>query len=410
MHTRALANMLSQGKFQAYVGVNLALYVTEKLEDGAQWATKGCGYGCTHCRVQFDTFSSVEMKIVPYLPVFSSTALDAVNNPIVHLNHKMRNSTENCDPRADFQIYLFPAVYSFVFVMGLLGNVGALYVFIFKITPRSSSNILVINLALADTLFLCTLPFRIHYHLKGNDWAFGSLACLVIGTLFFSNIYISVVFLTCICIDRYIATVHPHTYLRLRATRCTLVVSLTVWTVTGGAMLALVLTGPLDSATPKPGESHRSCFENFSEREWAQRMTAYNVCGLVFGSILPLAVIMVCYPLVARRLARIQTSLGRRALRIVYAILAITIICFLPYAVVHLLHVLMRRDIIKDCAYVNAIYKARRLTMALVSLNSCLDPVLYYFTTSHCKWTFLKKLRIRKNWNVYTITKENGLT
>ncbi|KAJ8369794.1 hypothetical protein SKAU_G00098220 [Synaphobranchus kaupii] len=314
----------------------------------------------------------------------------------------MNNSTADCNPRADFQIYLFPTVYCFVFVLGLLGNVGALYVFIFKITPRSSSNIYVINLALADTIFLCTLPFRIHYHLKGNDWVFGSPACLVIGTLFFTNIYISVAFLTCICIDRYIATVHPITYLRLRGTKCTLWVSLAVWTVTGVAMLALILTGPLDSA-PEPGGSRRSCFENFSRREWAKRMTAYNACALVFGSIVPLAVIMVCYPLVARRLTRIRTGTSRRALRIIYAILTITTICFLPYAVVHLLHLLMRHQIIQSCVYANAIYKARRLTMALVSLNSCLDPVLYYFTTRHCDFSFFKRLRPRRTRNVYTI-------
>lgn len=319
----------------------------------------------------------------------------------------MNNSTAGCNPRADFQIYLFPAVYCLVFVLGLLGNVGALYVFIFKITPRSSSNVYVINLALADTIFLCTLPFRIHYHLKGNDWVFGPQACLVIGTLFFTNIYISVAFLTCICIDRYIATVHPHTYLRLRATRCTLWVSLAVWMVTGAAMLAFVVDGQLDSITPEDGGSRNSCYENFSQHEWAKRMTAYNVCGLVFGSIVPLVVIMICYPLVARRLARIRTSTSRRALRIIYAILAITAVCFLPYAVVHLLHLLMRHQIIKSCVYANVIYKARRLTMALVSLNSCLDPVLYYFTTSHCKWSFFKRLRLRRTRDVYTITKGN---
>ncbi|KAJ8390157.1 hypothetical protein AAFF_G00110310 [Aldrovandia affinis] len=313
------------------------------------------------------------------------------------------NDSIDCNPRADFQIYLFPVVYCLVLVLGFLGNMGALYVFIFK-TPCSSSNVYIINLALADTIFLCTLPFRIHYHLKGNDWVFGALACHIIGTLFFTNIYISIAFLTCICIDRYIATVHPHAYLRLRNTRCTQGVSLAVWTVAGVAMLAFILAGPLDSA-PTPGHhSHRSCFENFSQREWETRMTAYNACALVFGSLVPLSVIMVCYPLVARRIARIRTGTSRRALRIIHSILAITAICFLPYAVVHLLHLLMRRQVIQNCGFADAIYKARRLTMALVSLNSCLDPVLYYFTTSHCKWGFFRRLRLKRPRRVYTIS------
>ncbi|XP_036388774.1 lysophosphatidic acid receptor 6 [Megalops cyprinoides] len=315
----------------------------------------------------------------------------------------MNNSGNNsCNPTADFQIYLFPVVYCLVLVLGLVGNVGALYVFIFRITPRTSSNVYVINLALADTVFLCTLPFRIHYHLNGNDWIFGKVACQVTGTLFFTNIYISIAFLTCICIDRYIATVHPHTYLRLRNTRCSLVVSLAVWLVAVVAMLAFNLAGPLDSLG---GERSRSCFENFSEHEWATRMMAYNVCALVFGSLVPFAIIMVCYPLVARRIARIRTGTSRRALRVIYAILAITVVCFLPYHVVHLLHLLMRGHVIQLCVYANPIYKARRVTMALVSLNSCLDPVLYYFTTSHCKWSFFRRFCPKRTRGVYTISK-----
>ncbi|MFT7812892.1 lysophosphatidic acid receptor 6-like [Arapaima gigas] len=320
---------------------------------------------------------------------------------------KMNGSqNDSCAPTADFQFYLFPAVYSTAVVLGLMGNLFALYMFVFRIKPRTSSSVFIINLALADTAFLCTLPFRIHYHLNSNDWVFGDLACRITGTLFFAIIYISIAFLTCICVDRYIATVYPHPYLRLQQTRWTLQVSLAVWVVIGTAVVAFIVAGPLESNPKSRREGQRSCFENFSEHEWDTRVAFYSACSFVFGSLVPFVIIMVCYPVVARRISRIRTATSQRALRVIYAILAITLICFLPYHVIHLLHLLMRRGVIQHCSYTTAIYQARRVTMALVSLNSCMDPVLYYFTTSYCKWGSIKWLLPYKSKQIYIISKD----
>uniref|UniRef100_W5NNH3 Lysophosphatidic acid receptor 6-like n=1 Tax=Lepisosteus oculatus TaxID=7918 RepID=W5NNH3_LEPOC len=305
----------------------------------------------------------------------------------------------SCNPTADFQIYLFPVVYSLVFVFGLMANLVALYIFVFKIRNRSCSDVYIINLAAVDAIFVCILPCRIHYHLNQNRWVFGELACRITGTLYFTNIYVSIAFLTCICVDRYVATVHPHTYLRLRKTWYTLLVSSFVWAAAITTMSCLVLSGPGDVGMGHNG----SCFENFSEDAWETRMTAYNVCALVFGSVIPFAVIMVCYPLVARRIARIRTATSRRALRVIYAILAIALICFLPHHVTHLLHLLVRRNVIQDCGLSDAIFKMRRVTMAVLSCNSCLDPIVYYFSTPKCKWSFVKWFRPSRARRVYTI-------
>ncbi|XP_066547570.1 lysophosphatidic acid receptor 6 [Amia ocellicauda] len=315
-----------------------------------------------------------------------------------------------CVPSADFQIYLFPVVYSLVLMLGLIGNLVALYVFVFRIQSHNASDVYIINLAVVDTLFLSTLPFRIHYHLHYNQWIFGDLACRITGTLHFTNIYLSIAFLTCICLDRYIATVHPHTYLKLRSTRYTQLVSGILWACATATMISLTLSGPMDGALET---NHSSCFENFSVDDWSKRMVAYNICALVFGSVIPFTVIMVCYPLVARRISKIRTATSRKALRIIFVILAIAVFCFLPYHITHLLHLLMRMQIIRDCRLSDIIYKLRRVTMAMVSLNSCLDPILYYFATSKFKWkcnfsfSFLKCLQPGRTREVYTIYKSH---
>ncbi|KAK9954563.1 hypothetical protein ABG768_016615 [Culter alburnus] len=306
----------------------------------------------------------------------------------------MENTTsvDNDEKFLPFQRYLFTPVYSLVLFFGLIGNLGALYYFIFKIKQKSPSNIYIINLAVADTLFLFALPFRIHYHLNDSNWIFGEAMCRITGTVFFANIYISITFMTCICVDRYIATVHPHTYLRLRNTCLAALVSTTVWLVSGAAMLTFMHECPLSS-------KGNMCFEGFNKDEWKD-MAPYSLCSLILGSLLPSVVILVCYPIVARRIARINNSTARGARRIIYAILAITVLCFLPYHVMHLAYLLSRlREIREDWIYI-----LRRVTMALVSLNSLLDPILYYFATGHYKWR-LKRLRLKKKKGVYAISK-----
>ncbi|XP_062248040.1 lysophosphatidic acid receptor 6 [Platichthys flesus] len=308
-------------------------------------------------------------------------------------------------PSAEYQFYLFPVVYILALVVGLPGNLAALFVFTFKITPRTAFSVFISNLALADIIILCTLPFRIHYHLKGNNWVFGDVACRITGVLFYSNIYMSICFMTCICVDRYRATVHPHAYQRQRRPWHSLAVCVALWCVAGVAMLVFVLRGPMEAKINR-SERH-SCFENFSKHEWDTRVGVYSLLSLIFCSLLPSVIILVCYPLVVRRISMIRTNKAQRALRVIYTILAITLLCFLPNHLVYLLHLLRRMGVIKSCTAANRIHDARRVTMALVTLNTCLDPVLYYVTTSHFKWRRLKMTwlcrRVPRRSGVYTI-------
>ncbi|XP_076023131.1 lysophosphatidic acid receptor 6 [Genypterus blacodes] len=320
------------------------------------------------------------------------------------MNMDTANSTTTAP---DYQYYFFPAVYSLALILGIPGNVAAFLIFTFKITPRTAFSVFISNLALADIIILCVLPFRIHYHMKRNTWVFGDMTCRVTGTLFFANIYMSICFMTCICVDRYIATVHPHTYLRSQSSFWSVVVSVVLWGVTGVAIVAFILMGPLKTNNDN-GMSNQSCFENFAKQEWDRRLAPYSWLNLLFGSLLPSGIILVCYPLAARRISRIRTKAAHRAVRVIYIILAITVLCFLPYHVVYLLHLLRRMGVIPDGSWANSIYNARRVTMALVTLNTCLDPILYYVTTSHCKWRSFKMKwvlrRVRRRRGVYTIS------
>ncbi|XP_064423847.1 lysophosphatidic acid receptor 6 [Latimeria chalumnae] len=307
-------------------------------------------------------------------------------------------SDPSCPRSADFQYLMFTVVYSVVFILGFPGNVAALYVFFRKVKRTTPSHMFFINLAVVDILFLCTLPFRIHYHFTENNWIFGDIACRITGTLYFANICISTAFMTCICVDRYIAVVHPLKYLKLKNTHYSAVITMLVWAVAVATMVPLIVEAPLT----KVYESNiTACFENFSDEEWNQ-LAAYNIFAIVSGFVIPFAIITICYPLIAKRITQIRHNYHKRkALRIIYLILAVSVLCFVPYHVVHVVYLLIKLNFIKCCVFHRLLYKIRRVTMALVSFNSCIDPVLYYFSTSNYKYNF--RFKLFKTKRVYTI-------
>ncbi|KAK1201730.1 LPAR6 protein, partial [Pygoscelis papua] len=310
------------------------------------------------------------------------------------------NASSEFSLEADFQYALFTVIYSLVFVLGLIENVLALYLLSCKVKHASHSYVYMINLALVDTLFVCVLPFKIHYHLNRNNWTFGDMACRITGTLYYINIYLSIAFFTCICVDRYIAVLHPFTYVQIKVIHYVAVVTV-LWVVALCIMVPLILGGPLHNSGAR---NTTVCFENFATRSWTYRMAPYNILALVFGFVIPFSIILISYPLIAKRISQIKQSIHKRkALRTIYIILVICTLCFLPYHLTHLLHFLMRIRVIQNKSFTILIYKMRRVTLALVSFNCCLNPLLYYFTSSSKQWHFNFKLRFRSKM-VYTIS------
>ncbi|XP_054837331.1 lysophosphatidic acid receptor 6-like [Eublepharis macularius] len=298
-------------------------------------------------------------------------------------------SASNCSESADFQYVLFPVVYSSVFVLGLAGNLFVLGYFLRTKSATVPANVLLVNLATIDLLFVLTLPFRIAYHALRNDWIFGEALCKITGCLFFANLYGSSLFLACICLERYVAVVHPLRHLHFRKLRYRVGAALVVWAVLLAAILYLALRGPL---TQPFADGRTACLENFSSSSWKGRISSVSIFAAVVGFLLPLLLIGVCYPLIACQLLVApgmqpgSRVVRRKALRTVLVVLGVFLVCFVPYHVVQLVHTLGRVGALGGCSLIRATYVARRVTMALTSFNACLDPLVYYFAAERFQW------------------------
>lgn len=135
------------------------------------------------------------------------------------------------------------ALYSLIFLLGLAGNVVALWVFFCVHSKKNSVRVFLINIALADLLLVACLPFRVLYHSRGNTWNLDPTLCRVVGNLFYMNMYISVVLLGLISVDRFLKINRgagmQH---KLWSTRWSAALCAAIWAVSFVLVLSLIFT------------------------------------------------------------------------------------------------------------------------------------------------------------------------
>lgn len=107
----------------------------------------------------------------------------------------------------DLQVGRF-CIYSFIWVLGILGNIAVILTICRTKRLRSSSNYLIVNLAVADLASLCiAMPMILIVQI--TDWPFGLIVCRFINPLKDLFLHVSMITITVIAIDRYVHTVYP---------------------------------------------------------------------------------------------------------------------------------------------------------------------------------------------------------
>ncbi|KAG7278097.1 hypothetical protein CRUP_029042 [Coryphaenoides rupestris] len=287
---------------------------------------------------------------------------------------------EDCGIDDSFKYNLYSVVYSVVFVLGLITNCAALFVFCFRMKMRNETTMFMTNLALSDLVFVFTLPFKVFYNVN-RHWPFGDGLCKISGTAFITNIYGSMLFLTCISVDRFLAIVYPFRSRSIRTRQNAAMVCAAVWLTIVGGGISVTFFSTINQA-----KSSTTCFEGFSKSTWQNYLSKITIFIEVVGFLLPLIANLVCSSLVLQTL-RQPAAAGhgceskRRVLRMILVHLGIFIICFVPYNSILFLYALVRTQALANCSIERFARTLYPITLCLASLNCCLDPVVYYFTS-----------------------------
>lgn len=235
-------------------------------------------------------------------------------------------------------------IYGLICLAGLLGNGLVIVVVLRYASMKTATNIYILNLSIADLLFLVGLPLIMTTALA-RGWVFGRLLCKAYMVLQCINTFTGSLTLAVLSYDRYLAVCHPVTSRRYRTTRYAVIAVLVTWLVSAVAIFPIVHYANVVSMSNVTVTA--TCTTTWLRRHGAI-FVSYN---FIFSFFAPVLLICVFYALLIIRLRAIrkrttkhtrggqQGTSGasgvlptrRRITRMVTLIIAVYIICWLPY-------------------------------------------------------------------------------
>ncbi|KAM9329268.1 proteinase-activated receptor 2 [Gastrophryne carolinensis] len=302
--------------------------------------------------------------------------VDSFNNNTGEYSYTVNDFAKNVLTGGLTRVFL-PLVYIFVFAVGLPSNAIALWVFFFRTKKKHPAVIYMANLALADLLFVFWIPLKIAYHLNGNNWIYGEGLCKVLVAFFYGNMYCSILFITCLSVQRYWVIVNPISHTR-KKTKIAFIVSVIVWLV---VMLATVPLYLVDQTVYVSNLNITTCHDVLPLGVLVSDMFNYFLSLAIGLFFFPAILTSVAYALMIKTLNASITdeNIGKkrkRAIRLIITVLVMSLMCFLPSNIL----LLVNYGTIKE-THVGNTYAFYITALCLSALNSCIDPFVYYFVS-----------------------------
>ncbi|XP_057568520.1 free fatty acid receptor 3 [Hippopotamus amphibius kiboko] len=265
--------------------------------------------------------------------------------------------------------WLYFSVYLFTFLVGLPLNLMALVIFVGKLRHRPMAvDVLLLNLTLSDMILLLFLPFRMVEAASRMRWPLPFLFCPFSRFIFFTTIYLTSLFLAAVSIERFLSVAHPVWYkTRPRPGQAGLV-SGTCWLLAAAhCSVVYVIEFSGDHSQGING----TCYLEFREDQLALLLPVrLEMAVVLFG--VPLLITSYCYSHLVLILGR---GASRRRQKRVAGLAAATLlnflVCFGPYNVSHVVGYIQGKS-----------PRWRSYVLLLSTLNSCVDPLVYYFSSS----------------------------
>lgn len=286
-----------------------------------------------------------------------------------------------------------PSVYTLVLVLSLPLNITAILVFLKKMKIEKPAVVYMLNLALADVLFVSVLPFKIAYHFSGNNWVFGPQMCRFITAAFYCNMYCSIMLMTSISFDRFLAVVYPMQSLGWRTLTRASLICFIIWLV---AIIGVIPFLIREQTMEIPKLNITTCHDVLRESELhGYYLHFFSIFSSVFF-VVPFIISTVCYVCIIRCLSSstivAKQNKKTRALLLCVAVFSVFVICFGPTNVLLLIHYI-------HFSYDNSLeylYFAYLLCVCISSISCCIDPFIYYYASSQYQRQFFSLFNCKK--------------
>ncbi|XP_059212108.1 C-C chemokine receptor type 6a [Centropristis striata] len=284
------------------------------------------------------------------------------------------------------ELVVGPYIHSIICLLGLVGNSLVIVTYAFYKRTKSMTDVFLLNVAVADLLFVASLPLIVYNEL--SSWSMGPVACKLLRGSYSVNLYSGTLLLACISTDRYVAIVQARRSFKLRSLPYSRVICGGVWAA------ALLLSVPTFYFYDRYEPSHMDHFlddevapsapQFVCEFRFVDNATAMVTkmavpsTQLAVGFFLPLLVMVFCYAAVIATLLKARNFQRHKAVRVVLAVVAVFIVCHLPYNVALLMDTATMFQL-QSCEQADALQAAKTVAQTVAYLHCCLNPVLYAF-------------------------------
>ncbi|KAK3515830.1 hypothetical protein QTP70_034057, partial [Hemibagrus guttatus] len=240
---------------------------------------------------------------------------------------------------------------------------------------------------------VCTTQNQMYEAASGLQWHLSQTMCSIMSFVFFSTIYTSSLLLMAISIDRYLGVVFPVTYMKFRRLLYAIIGGIFIWLLSGAhctLVFFVVHMGTGNSTEPKT-----TCYENFTDDQKSVVLPV-RLEFFVVLCVVPLVVCIFCYLnciWILYHRPRITKEKKRRSIGMAVGTLSVFLICFVPYNISHLVGFNTKES-----------PRWRYYTLLLSTFNTCLDPIIFYFSSTLYRNTTKMSL-----WRVFSIRRRLGL-
>ncbi|XP_073469578.1 proteinase-activated receptor 1-like [Aquarana catesbeiana] len=273
---------------------------------------------------------------------------------------------------------LVPSIYTVVLLVALPLNIMAIIVFLVKVKVKKPAVVYLLNLAAADVLFVSILPFHIVYRFSGNNWLMGEGMCRFITATYSCNMRGSILLMTSISVDRFLALVYPVQSLPWRTVRRAWLVCCCIWAISMASTVPILIR---QLTRPFPSLNITTCYD-VQDVKVAEKFQIYIYFPIYMALLylLPLIITTFCYIRIIHTLS--APSMGgaqkrSRAIFLTVVVLGVFVLCFGPANVIWFMFFL---QVSNDGG--NVLYVIYIISVSVSSVSCCLDPLIYYFASS----------------------------
>ncbi|KAM6389094.1 P2Y purinoceptor 14 [Pluvialis apricaria] len=309
-------------------------------------------------------------------------------------NSSTGSSGNNCSHSTVVTKTVIPLVYCFIFIVGLLLNGVAAWIFLY-VSSKKSFIVYLKNIVVADLLMSLTFPFKILADSEIAPPQLNAFVCRYSAVVFYTNMYIGITFFGLIGFDRYYKIVKPLFTSFVHTVNYSKVISIIIW------LLLILISIPnmiLTNEIAKENYS-RKCIGLKSElgKQW-HKASSY-ICTGIFWIVFLLLIIF--YTSISKKIyssykkfRRNSDVTKRKTSRNIFSIMFVFVICFVPYHLCRIPYTLSQTSSQFNCKSKKALFYTKEFTLLLSAANVCLDPIIYFFLCLPFREKLYEKLHL----------------